>query len=86
MSIPDTPKKINIIAFIAIVVVLGFFLAFGGLKLSHFFSQKPPIRVVSAQITSKAGNREEGSKSDVLRGVSGVDSSSLAKKTYEKAR
>lgn len=48
MSIPDGLKKINIVVLLAIIMVLGFFLAFGGLKLSSILDQKQPIRVVSA--------------------------------------
>lgn len=75
MSIPDSPKKINIIAFIAIVVVLVFFLVFGGLKLSHFSTQKQPIRVVfatAANVMPDEVNRGEGAKYSVSGGISGA--------------
>lgn len=62
MSIPDSPKKINIVIFVALAVVFGFFLVFGGLKLSFLLSQKQPIRIVTTNMVVEASADGKGGR------------------------
>jgi len=75
MSIPDTPKNINIVLLIVVIVVLGFFFGFGSLKLSHLLDQKQPIRVVSAHSDFESSQAVEEAISGVLKGDYRSDSS-----------
>ncbi len=50
MSIPQGSNKINLIVLVAICVVLGLMLLFGGLKLQASAHNKTPIRVDSTAV------------------------------------
>jgi hypothetical protein len=60
VSIPNNDKKIKIIVLIAIVVVLGFFAAFGSLKLYAKTRTRTPVVVIKTplyeEIAAKAAH------------------------------
>lgn len=53
MSIPNGPKKINIIGLLAICFVLGFGLILGGFKFLTLTGDKAPVKIVRTNIAGQ---------------------------------